>query len=527
VRLSIADLTTRSIELELPTKDGDLRSLRLADLAGLTGELHRGTAGTALRRLAADQLTIAQVDWPLSSGRVVVDSPATLADLAFDAELATDGERPLPFFGRAAARSLTGRGVKLQLGSRKLTANLRADELELDQSDAAGFIACSSVELGDVQSALGSVLLRLSRASLGRLRFDWGEGGLVSASSLSAEQLEVVGGGVELQVPHIELPEGLRTSGPRWAAPVVLVPELRLSIADLARLLTGRDRDRDDPTSEAAGETSASASPAAAAARPPRDLRYLDRVGGRLDVDLTLEVVVPVLGRRRATHHFRIPIGDGTFNFKELERDLADLENAFIDVEHRGDKLVIQRDIPLIPGMKRPLLLFDLDPDEQELARRRLVRLRTIATMRRPPGKRDEGKSSVTVKEVDIANIDAALALAPPADGTTDALLAASAASVSARGRLRFAPGKVLEPTHGSLVGTGLAAGPGTLTIAGIDYELDRISAASVELEVDFAGFRPGAATAVIRDLRIDNLRFGRRPAPSEASAPRATTSAD
>src|SRR5690606_31675043 len=174
------------------------------------------------------------------------------------------------------------------------------------------------------------------------------------------------------------------------------------------------------------------------------DLDFLDRIDGRLDVDLTVDVTLPVLGSRRKTHHFRVPIAKGTINYKDLEGDLAKLEDAFIDIEVRGRQLAIERRIPLIPGSEKPLVLFDLEPDEVAMAHERLVRLATLGTLRLPP-RSDEGRSSVQLRELDFGNVDVALEVAPPPAGApVDASWNASG-NLALQGELRFAPGKTLE----------------------------------------------------------------------------------
>src|SRR5262249_13303508 len=56
------------------------------------------------------------------------------------------------------------------------------------------------------------------------------------------------------------------------------------------------------------------------------DFAFLDRLAGQLDVDVVVDAKVPLIKRRVATHCFRVPIVEGTLNFKDLERDLSLLE---------------------------------------------------------------------------------------------------------------------------------------------------------------------------------------------------------
>src|SRR5690606_11864726 len=128
-----------------------------------------------------------------------------------------------------------------------------------------------------------------------------------------------------LDAPRIDLPGGFALGGEATGFDVV-VPELTLAVEDL---MASWPRRSTAALTEAATAVEAEP-PADPEPRRRLDLDFLDRIDGRLDVDLTVDVTLPVLGSRRKTHHFRVPIAKGTFNYKDLEGDLAKLEDAFI-----------------------------------------------------------------------------------------------------------------------------------------------------------------------------------------------------
>jgi hypothetical protein len=503
VKLTLSEIATRRIELEVPFGDR-LRTVRLDGLTGMTGQVSRGGAGYSLRPLTAEEATVALIDWPLENGQIALDNPATVARLAFEAEVGTDGSG---FHGRAQAGSVVARALKLALGERRIACDARARDLVIDQSAVAGSVAAESLELGDLQSALGALLVRWSRAVFDRLRVDWqSDGGALFATAGGAVNgLALTGPGVELEVARVELPGGLRTSGRTVAIPELVIPELVITIADVSELLR---------------RPAAAPAAAAPAVRKPVDLGFLDRLGGRVEVDLTIDISLPVIGSRRKTHHFRVPIADGTFNYRELERDLAQLEDAFIDIEVRGRQLAIERRIPFVPGLEKPLILFDLDDRELDLARRRLVRLATIATLRRPV-RSDDSKSSVQFRELDFRGIDLALTLAPPPEGTRDVAWGASASKIAVQGELHYAPNRPADSTRGRIVAENAAAGPGTLPLGSVVAELDRITAGRIEVDVRFERFAPREAKLVFRDLAVSGVRIGPpRPPGRAATAP-------
>ncbi len=286
-----------------------------------------------------------------------------------------------------------------------LDADLRGAAVE-HSPERVGHAAAETLELDNLQAVLSGALCRLSSAVLERARVNWRSNELLigaAAGTISGLTVTLPGAGLTVEVDRVELPGGLRTSGGCLVIPELVVPEVRIAVDDVVELFRPRRADG------AAAETS----------RPSRpfDFGFLDRVSGRLDVDMTLDMSVPVLGRREATHHFRVPIANGVINYRELERDLANFEDAFIDVEVRGQALVIERAIPLIPGLEKPLVVWDLDPEELELARRRLVRLRTIPRLRLVSRGGGGDRSSLTIRSLRFDHVNIAIALAPPGAG--------------------------------------------------------------------------------------------------------------
>ncbi len=123
-------------------------------------------------------------------------------------------------------------------------------------------------------------------------------------------------------------------------------------------------------------------------------MALLDGLAGEINVDLALDLTVPVIGRRRATHRFRIPIVDGVVDYMGLEGDLSTLESALLDFAIRDAALVLEMGNPVPPETRprKPILQWDLAPAGLDLARRDRIRLamlprfRTVAGTPDPPG---------------------------------------------------------------------------------------------------------------------------------------------
>ncbi|MBT8492490.1 MAG: hypothetical protein KJO07_05485 [Deltaproteobacteria bacterium] len=145
----------------------------------------------------------------------------------------------------------------------------------------------------------------------------------------------------------------------------------------------------------------------------PTSFDFLDRLHGRLDADVEIDYDAKVIGRRRAVHKFHLPISDGSIDYRRLESGLAHLENSVIDIELDGDRLIVEKDLPLIPFDNTTLLSWPLTPEEKQLAetgRIRLARLLDFEIPKKPEGKKP-AKPSFTFYGVMIEKLAASLTL--------------------------------------------------------------------------------------------------------------------
>ncbi len=91
---------------------------------------------------------------------------------------------------------------------------------------------------------------------------------------------------------------------------------------------------------------------------------------------MVVDMKLPVLERRVATHRLRLDLREGALDFKQLEGGLSPLENAILDFEVEDAGLMLELDAVLVT---RQLVLWPLDVEGQRLARQGRVRLRTFA----------------------------------------------------------------------------------------------------------------------------------------------------
>jgi len=504
VRINLHDADATRLDVDLSV-DGEVRRVSLTGLRAVVGQLERGGSTARVRPLRAGRVVLAALEWPLAPGsRLSITSPATLDALGVELDAAA-GPDASPLSGRVEAGHAHADAVAIELrdGARlALDAELEGAEV-VHSPERVGHAAADRLQLDNVQAVLAGAVCRLSSAVLERARVDWQAGELLIGAAAAVTQglsVTVPAAGLTVEIDRAELPAGLRTSAGALVIPELVVPEVRIAVDDVVELFRPRPRPAPEPAGRAAEP---------APRRAPFDYGFLDRVSGRLDVDMTLDMSVPVLGRREATHHFRVPIAGGVINYRDLERDLANFEDAFIDVEVRGQALVIERAIPLIPGLEKPLVMWDLDPGELELARRRLVRLRTIPRLRMAARGGDRGdRSSLAIRSLRFDHIDISIALAAPPPDHSCSIGRASAGALRVTGRLAHDPQRTsegAEVTRASASGTQLAAGPVEL---GRRFTAESIELGSLaEGTAVFRGLRPGRVTLTGRDLRMRNLR--------------------
>ncbi len=115
---------------------------------------------------------------------------------------------------------------------------------------------------------------------------------------------------------------------------------------------------------------------------PQIDWRFLDALHGNIALDLSVDLAVPVIGSFERNYEIEIPIEGGIVDFKKLERQLGAIEDAIIDFEVEDGRLILEKDIPLMPS--KTLLYWPLGPEEQRLAKDDKIRLSTLMRPMKP-----------------------------------------------------------------------------------------------------------------------------------------------
>src|SRR5262249_29432206 len=120
--------------------------------------------------------------------------------------------------------------------------------------------------------------------------------------------------------------------------------------------------------------------PAAPALRQAK-LRFLDSLSGPIHLTVKVVLDLPVIGDRTLDQELKIPIQDGSLDFRALEDSLDWLEGAFLDLKHEGDKLSLMWKVPIF-GSSHELISWRLDDDATALASFGRVPVRSLADFR-------------------------------------------------------------------------------------------------------------------------------------------------
>jgi len=473
-RLSIGveRLGAEGFRLELGGKDGAPNVVGLAPGGGIRGRYEQDDETIGLRSIRADTLVLSEFGWSLSAGRIEVAAPTRLKDVEIDATIAR-GDRQPKFVGAIRAGQVEAT-LDLTLGSAKIHG---------------AAVTIQGFELSARED--GKVAIRL---------------GHITAGSVKAV-LEAI----ELIATHVSAPGAVTIDPSGIRLDALDIGQVQARLPDLGAL------------SKAPTEQPAAPKPK----RSVPELPFLSMLSGLFNVDVIPDVTLPIIGTRRAKHEFRIPIAKGVIGIRQLESSLSTLENMVLDFEVEDGKLVLEKDIPLVPFDNTPLVYWPLDRDAQALANDKRVAIATLLRPELPEAARksaDEDRKkkgkAIDLKKIDIANIDISLRCGGPSEmpvaggrlrlGSKDH---PAVGELMITGGVTYAPG---DPVPGAVKVTGkkLRVGLdslalGSRVLSAVDIGLETVDA----IDVGFAGVRPSSVNAMATGIRLLGVHLGPKPA--------------
>jgi hypothetical protein len=319
-------------------------------------------------------------------------------------------------------------------------------------------------------------------------------------------------GRFDVSVSRAEFPNGLRLTraadyGIELIAPNVTFSELRLKVKGPF----GRSKPVETPPQVSTNGT------------PQRQekLRFLDSLSGRIYTTVKVKLDLPVIGVRSLDQQLRVPIQEGSLDYRALDDSLDWLEGTFLDIKHEDQRLKVQWKVPIV-GAGRDLISWALDQDASTLASFGRVPLRALADFRFGSGKvspteSERSRKGGVLKSFTLDKIDVALSLLAPRHLEVG------------NGVIMFGgedqPGMVDLKVTGAINDRGpggIKGAIGSVDTTIKDLELgptmmscDRLHFDGLEeLDVTFDGFTPTALTMIIHRVTATNfaMKIGSRP---------------
>jgi hypothetical protein len=257
-------------------------------------------------------------------------------------------------------------------------------------------------------------------------------------------------------------------------------------------------------------------------------LRFLDSLSGRFYATLKVQIDLPVIGVRTLDQALRIPIQEGSLDYRALDSSLDWLEGTFLDIKHERQLLKLQWKVPIV-GAGHDLITWALDQDASTLASFGRVPIRALADFRTGSGKpvdptlSERSRKGGTLKSLTLDKIDIALSMIAPRH------LDVGGGTIMFGGEDQ--PGMVDMKVSGAIRDRGPGALKGAigsidttikdLAIGPVMLSADRLHFDSLDqLEVTFDGFTPSAFSMVIHRVTATNLaiKIGHRPQPPAPS---------
>jgi len=501
MKIALEGADARGLRLDLP--GGEVILVREAE--GLLGVVESSAERLAASGVAASKVLLGALRLLLGSLELASADGALLRGLVLALEQGTDR-----LVVDLTAVEVISPALRIAVDGIVIEARVVLRGARLELRSEAGRLSAERVELQGARLQTTSLELGGEVLDGGGVSIAWGTaaGFTLSAASLASPELRVVSGGLQVAARGVAL-AGFQLEGSVIRATGAEVAEVDLAItlgSEPAPAPSGRPPMA--PVANEAATEGAAERPAAALV----DLRVLDALSGQVDVDVAVDLTVPIIGRRNATHRLRVAIEHGTIDFRALEDNLAALEDAILDFSVREGALVLERVNPLLParGHGKPIVTWALDPQGMELAGRDRVRLAILPAARLADGgdaasgeKTKEG--GVALRSLGLLDVHAALSLASVDPGSGQ-IRPRSVGSLVLRGTVHHDPGASPKGSLGgelrdlALALTALQAGTSVIDVESL------VLAGAQPIDLTFAGTTLTQVRAVLSCLELASL---------------------
>ncbi len=406
MKITLDGLDGRNFTLRIPRDGGGEHVVALHDARALRGSYEHDASRYLLAPVEADSI-LGAITWTLSDGSVELSGPMVLGATRIALEIRRDDQTP-GVTGEIRCNTLDAPTLKLSRATIAVDGSLSLANFSArhDAQANAWDVASASLSTRALNITRGALAVSMTALEAATLEARHG-GGITDASlaTVTLSGLRVRTGALSIEAAHVGL-TGLRIvrvaekgllvtvdavdltgvvfeqGGQRVEAPALRLVALRYGSEGVSfdSLSADEVRVRVMGLGERAAKPDADAPVVEATVEQQRvigmDLPFLDHLAGRLEADTEVDVKVPWIERRVASHRLRLDIAEGAFDFKLLERGLSRLEDAILDFEVDDEGLYFEVDAVV---WKRTLLRWPLDARELLHARQGRVKLRTFA----------------------------------------------------------------------------------------------------------------------------------------------------
>lgn len=501
MKLVLDRIDTRGLKVALDAGD----EIAIASTTNLRGILETTDAATLIRDAKADQLVLAVLRLLLGTLTLAAPQGATLEKV-----VVTVDQRGDSLSLDVVAASLDAPEISVVDGGVAVLGRAHLEEVRLVVRGDEGSIAATRVELGAFSLRIDDVLVRAELARGAAIAIHWGADFAIEAARLEVPALDVA-------LPRAKLAaKGFSLSGFALRGDDVSVGR-----AEFEGARVGLDLSPPDIMQTPRGGTPIVDPAAPESGAPLFDWRVLDGLGGQLDVDVDVDLTVPIIGRRHATHELRVAIEKGTIDYRAVEKNLSALEDAILDFSVRDHSLVLERVNPLLPlrGHGKPVIAWALEESDLALANQDRVRLAVLPEAS-VVGKDDEApaedppaKSPIALRLLRLLNLHARLSLAPVEGAITGTLRPVRLGALSIDGAIQYDPGAATPP--GQLMGElhDFAASVHGLAVSDASsLDIDALAIGTIApFEIAFADVSPTKIALDATGLVIEGARVTSR----------------
>jgi len=356
---------------------------------------------------------------------------------------------------------------------------------------------------GTAQYGAAECTFEKLEGQLGALRWE------AESASIGNAWLRSTTGRYNMTADRVEMPHGLRLVRAAGVGGALELVSPHVSFSELRMEIQGPFT-RSEPPAMPASTMLTGPLPQLSPTRRQEKLRFLDSLTGRIYLTMKVQLDLPVLGVRTLDQQLRIPIQEGSLDFRALEDSLDWLEGRFLDIDHDKDKLKVRWKVPIF-GSSHDLVTWQLDQDAATLAAFGRVPVRSLTDFRTgsPGPQKEKPKNGGVLKSFKVDGIDVALSLLAPRNlevghgliafggedqpGMVD-LKVSGALSSRGPGKLRGAIGSIDTTIK------DVRIGPAEITCDRLHFDgLD-------ELEVTFDGYKVTKISVVVHRVTATNL---------------------